>query len=514
MSQNNPFTPGEAVIKTGYKYAVPEDIFTPDKVKTKISKLKFDDGRPLDKTANKLYNYLDTSRAVHAYLNNIGAISTETQRLVHDEFGGPGCQHVLMSEQLADAHFIWLTGNTGTVYIFFMLDLKRDGATVVEIPAKAGPGFLDDAWMRWVIDFGPTGLDRGQGGTYVILPPDYDGDIDAPQQGGMKTTMDIGGEQREVFVVKSPTYVNWSALRGFLVDGKPDFSVNLFKQNLKIYPLKDAANPPEMQFHNLSGTTTCTVFPRSARYFKMLNDIIQREPLAALDPESRGLLAAIGIEKGEPFPADERWVKIYEEAAPIADGISRSILFSPRDKDAFVYPDRQWYWGFVGGSHEWLKDKGRGGIYLDARITFYYGAIAVTPAMVLKMIGKGSQYAFCSKDKDGNFFDGSKTYRLNIPANVPAKDFWSVVVYDPQTRAMLQNDQRFPALNSVRSGLKVNDDGSVDLYFGPQAPKGWESNWVQTVPEKGWFVLFRIYGPLDAWFDKTWKLNDFELVSV
>ena len=511
--KHDPFAPGEWKQFPGYNTSLPQDVHTPDRVKTSIGKLNFDDGRPKAKTVAQLYRYLDTARAVEAYLNNMGAVSTEMQRLVHDEMGGEGCNHILIGEQLTDANTIWLTGNTGTVYVFFMLDLKRDGPTVIEMPGKAGPGFLDDAWMRWVCDFGPTGLDRGQGGTYVILPPDYEGDIDAPPQGGVQTTLEIGGEERQVFVVKPRTYMNWSALRGFLVNGKPDFSVNLFKEHLKVYPLKDAANPPEMHFHNMSGQLSSTIFPRTARYFKLLDDIVQREPLEALDPESRGLLAAVGIEKGEPFPQSDRWIEIYEDAAAIADGIGRTILYAPRDKDAYIYPDRQWYWGFVGGSHEWLRDGGRGGIHLDARITFFYGAIAVTPAMVLKMIGKGSQYAFCARDKDGAYLDGSKTYRLTIPPDVPAKDFWSIVLYDPQTRAMLQTGQRYPALNSVRSGLQVNDDGSVDLYFGPEAPQGWESNWAQTVPGKGWIVLFRIYGPLEPWFDKTWKLNDFELIA-
>ncbi len=469
MTNEDPFASEKWKEYPGYNIPMPEDVIAPDKVKTTIGKLKFDDGRPRNKTARKLYSYLDTSRAVEAYLNHIGAVSTEMQRLVHDEMGGEGCHHILIGEQLTDANTIWLTGNTGTVYVFFMLDLKRDGATVVEMPGKAGPGFLDDAWMRWVTDFGPTGPDRGEGGTYVILPPDYEGEIEAPSQGGAKTSVNVGGEEREVFVVKSRTYMNWSALRGFLVDGKPDFSVNLFKENLKVYPLKDTANPPQMQFHNMSGELSSTIFPRTARYFKLLNDVVQREPLAALDAESRGLLAAVGIEKDAPFPQDERWIEIYEDAAAIADGIGRAILYAPRDEDAFIYPDRQWYWGFVGGSHEWLRDEGRGGIHLDARITFFYGAIAVTPAMVLKMIGKGSQYAFCSRDKDGNYLDGGKTYRLTIPAGVPAKDFWSIVLYDPQTRAMLQTGQQYPALNSARSDLKVNEDGSVDLYLRKSA---------------------------------------------
>ncbi len=491
---------------------IPKDILAPDVMKTSVGEFYFDDGRPLPESVEKAYDYLDRYRSVKVFLDNISAVETDILQEAFIGMGATSSNHVLISEQLIDAHQVWPTGNTGTVYVFGFLDLQKDGATVIEIPAKCGPGFLDDGWMRWVIDFGPTGPDRGKGGTYVILPPDYKGEINAPI-GGAKTVMKIGGTEKEVFVVKSPTYHNWMALRGFLVDGKPDVSVRMFKEKLKIYPLEKAANPPEMKFVNMSGKNTVAIAPVGMRYFETLNKIIQREPIEALDAESRGLISAIGIEKGKEFKPDKRWREIYVDASKIADAIGRSILYSPRNKDAYLYPDRQWYMGFVGGNHEWIKDSGNGGRYLDARILFFYGAIAVTPAMALKMVGLGSQYAFCSKDKDGNYFDGSKIYKLTIPPNVPAKDFWSVVLYDTQTRSLLPSNQQYPAVNSKRSNLVVNDDGSVDLYFAPKPPKGKESNWVETVPGRGWFVLFRLYGPLEPWFDKTWKLNDFELVK-
>jgi len=133
--------------------------------------------------------------------------------------------------------------------------------------------------------------------------------------------------------------------------------------------------------------------------------------------------------------------------------------------------------------------------------------------MAAKMIGKGSQYAFNATDMNGNYLDGSRTYMLNIPANVPAKDFWSVVVYDPQTRSELQTGQKFPSKNNKKTKLLENPDGSVDLYFGPKPPKGKKANWIETVPGKGWFVLLRLYGPLDPWFDKTWKPGEFELLQ-
>ena len=490
---------------------VHEDVLVADEVKSSIGTFHYDDGRPLKETAQKAYRFLDVNRAVDVFLTNLSAVASAVLHPAFQDMGVKESWDVLIGEQLIDAHQVWPTGNTGTVYLFAYFDMKKDGAMVVEIPKGIGPGFMDDAWMRWIIDMGPTGPDRGKGATYVFLPPDDKGDIHAPI-GGAKAKMKIGGKMRQVFVVKSPTYHTWMALRGFLVDGKPDISVKMFKEKLKIYPLALADNPPKMNFVNMSGKNTEAVFPASVRYFKILNEIVQREPVEALDPETRGKLASVGIEKGEKFDLN-KWQDIYEDAAKIGDAIGRSLLFDPRDKDAYIYPDRQWYYGFLGGSHLWLKDNGRGGRYLDARTLYMYGAIAVTPGMVLKMVGIGSQYAFCSRDKDGNYFDGAKTYKLTMPPNAPAKDFWSIVVYDPQTRAMLPTNQRYPAINNKRGNLKVNADGSVDMYFGPKAPKGYENNWVETVPGKGWFVVLRLYGPLEPWFDKTWKPNDFEQVN-
>jgi len=177
---------------------------------------------------------------------------------------------------------------------------------------------------------------------------------------------------------------------------------------------------------------------------------------------------------------------------------------------SYLYKGSQWFTPFVGGNHEWLKDDGAGGRYLDARTMFFYGATVNTPAMAAKMIGKGSQYAYAARDKNGSYLNGSKSYKLNIPANVPAKDFWSVVAYDPQTRCELQTSQPFPSKNNKKDDLIVNRDGSIDLYFGPKPPDGKERNWVETVPSKGWLVLIRLYGPLEPWFDKTWKPGDFE----
>jgi hypothetical protein len=347
---------------------------------------------------------------------------------------------------------------------------------------------------------GIPGPDRGKGGKYLILPPDYKGDLDPP----------VGGKESEVqgqkyFVSKSTSYVNWLILRGFLVDGKPDAAAASFKAGLKIYPLANASKPPKMVFIDGSGKSFNTIHANDYDFYEELHTVIEREPISMLDPELRGLFASIGIEKGKPFAPDARMKKILVDAVAIGNATARAISYRPRLEGTFYYPNSAWAAAFVGGSYEWLKDGGNGGRFLDARTLYFYQATVNTPAMVAKMVGKGSQYAYAATDSHGDYLDGSKTYKLNMPAHVPAADFWSIVVYDPQTRSELQTTQRFPSKNNKRDKLALNADGSVDLYFGPKAPPGKESNWIQIVPGKGWFTILRLYGPLDPWFDKTWR---------
>ncbi len=496
----------------GYNHKIPAKIMTPDTVETSIGTLRFFDGMPDAATVDTLYDNLDRIRGVETFLNGIPATSIEGLRLGVAEIVGSEAAHkAIIFERLLDSSPLFLTGNTETVYCSVFLNLQRDGATVVEIPPNCGPGTVNDAYFRFVTDMGAPGPDRGAGGKYLILSPDYDGPLDPPV-GGMKATVD--GET--YFVSKSTSYVNWLILRGFLVDGKPDAATAMFEGGLRVYPLSKKASPPAMEFTNASGIPFNTIHANNYDFFEELHHVIEREPVSMLDPELRGLFASIGIEKGKPFRPDARMKRILTDAVAIGNATARAIVFRPRLDGVRYYPDSNWMTAFVGGDYRWLKDDGRGGRNLDARTLFFYQATVNTPAMALKMVGRGSQYAYATTDADGNYPDGSKVYKLTIPANPPAKDFWSVVVYDPQTRSELQTGQPFPSKNNERDELVANADGSVDLYFGPTpsaAPEGMEANWIQTVPGKGWYTILRLYGPLEPWFEKTWRPGEIERVE-
>jgi hypothetical protein len=273
-----------------------------------------------------------------------------------------------------------------------------------------------------------------------------------------------------------------------------------------MYPLSAAATPPAQAFVDLSGARFNTIHANDFHFYDEIDSVIQHEPSEAFDLEIVGLFAAIGIKKGQPFVPDARMKGILTDAVAVANATARAIVFAPRDERVKIYPDRQWGTGFVGGSYEFLNNGER---MLDARTLFHYCATGITPAMAYSKPGTGSAYAYATRDSMGRYLDGGKTYKITLPAPIPAGQFWSFMVYDGQTRSMLETDQKLAGLDSNQPSMKKNPDGSVTIWFAP-APPGQETNWVQTMPGKGWNTLLRLYAPLEPWFDKTWKPGDFE----
>lgn len=460
---------------------IPASITAPDKVKTSIGTLNYFDGVPTEKTVDTVYDYLDRSRAVEAFMNCIPAMSMYALKTGQASVGADECHEVCIFDSLMNSKSLVLTGNTSTMYALGFLDLLKDGPTVIDLP-KGMLGILDDAAFLYMTDLGVAGPDKGQGGKFLVLPPGYKGDV-----------------PKGYFVVPSKTSSVWLFMRGYLDKNLPlDQAISAASANirntLKVYPLSKANKPPRMKFVNVTGSDFNTVVPNDYSFFVDLHKLIQDEPESFLGPEIKGQLAAIGIVKGRPFNPDARMKKILTDAAAIGNAAARAISYFPRNPDNLVYGDKSaWIMAYPAKDTTFTKNGARN---LDGRVLFHFGYICVSPAMAVTVPGKGSDYAMAALDSEKQPLDGSKTYKLHLPPNPPAKDFWAITMYDTQTRSQLQTDQAYPTLGSQDKGIKGNPDGSMDIYFAPTAPAGKEGNWLQTVPDKSWFIALRMYGPL------------------
>jgi hypothetical protein len=461
---------------------IPPGIECPNTVNTRFGTLNFFDGFPDNASVKKIYDNLDFQRAVQAYLLALPALNQAAMRKGTLELG-PANTTVSILEQSMDSKAIFLTAAV-EVYSGVWLDLSN-GPLVFEAP-PAVTGSIDDMWYRWVADIGLTGADKGNGGKYLILPPGYGGQIPSGY-----------------FVVQPRTFNNWLSWRSIPTKEYPQPDIDLVKQHTRIYSLSDAANPPQMNFINMSGKPWCTVAPADYTSWETLNQIVQQEPPDSLDELRLGYFASIGIQKSQPFAPDGRMKQILTEAAAVGDATARAITYRIRGQEDYYYPNSAWRIPMPGG-YQFQEQPGV--LSLDDYISYFFLATVITPAMV----GAGSAQAWACVDSNGKPFDGAKNYKLHFPPNIPIKQDWSLVVYDNQTRSMLQTDQQFPYVSSQTQGFQVNSDGSVDVYFGPTASAGKENNWVQTIPGKGWNVILRLHMPTQAWFDKTWRLGEIE----
>ena len=469
---------------------IPASITTPDSVETRLGTLRFFDGFPDEATVATVYDNLDFQRAVQAYLAGLAPATLLAERAGYRTFG-PDNRTVLITESAIDSRSLYTVANAEVLYNLIWLD-TRDGPLVVEIPPNA-LGFINDFWSRWVTDVGRPGPDRGAGGRYLLMPPGYDGDGPAG-----------------CTVLRSRTYGNKLLFRTFPVDGDQRAGVENSRQHFRVHPLGTTGEPPAPTFVNVSGRFFSNVPNTDVTLFDDVSAVVHEEPLEAVDPETRGLLASVGIRRDAPFAPDARMQAILAEAAAVGNATGRALVFATRDPAGYYYPDGAWKNAFIGGDPGFSPD---GVLDLDARTLLCYATQGASPAMSLKMVGVGSQYAYIDHDADGRYLDGGRSYRLHLPPDVPVKEFWAITVYDPQTRSMLQTAQVLPEVSSQMPRTVINPDTSADVWFGPVAPAGHEANWIQTVPGKGWFATMRLYAPLEPWFDKTWRPGAIELVD-
>ena len=248
--------------------------------------------------------------------------------------------------------------------------------------------------------------------------------------------------------------------------------------------------------------------PRGLAYWERLADILNREPVDDRDLMMTAMLRPLGIVKGKKFDPDDRQKRILKEAALVGEVMARTNGYAKRLEGAKVWSDRRWEMSLL------LKETNQDTethTQLDERASWFYEAVGVSEGMMCRTVNAGQCYLESQKDSKGKWLDGSNTYKLTVPSGAPVKQFWSFSVYDVETRSLNDTGKR-PDVSS-RMDLKKNPDGSVDLYFGPKAPKGMEKNWVKTIPGRGWFTYFRLYGPTQEFFDRDWKLNDIEQVN-
>jgi len=475
----------------GFTSAQAQDT-TPDAVKTRIGELRFERGYPTEETKHKVFDEIDYQRAVQAYLWAYPAVSFESIR-VGALNQGMDLNVVGIADKFADAKGLWLTANDTTIYAFTNVDLGKHGPMVIDMPPGAIIGLIDDFWQRSITDLGLAGPDGDKGGKFLLLPPGYTGEVPASGYHVLKGAMN-----------------NYNVMvRGILVNNDLPGTVERVRK-LRIYPLSEQANPKPTRFVSFSGRTMNTLPPLGMGYWERLSTFINNNPVQERDRFYMAMLKPLGIEKGKPFNPDSRQRAILEEAARMGDAMGRVMLFDGPERFSNVtsFAGTKWHWVILVKPTQETDSYSQ----VDERLHYTYGAIYTSPGIGVMKAGPGSQYVQAFEDKDGNRLDGGKSYRLRIPANVPAAAFWSLTIYDSATRSMIRNPSG-DAAHSSYDKLKFNADGSVDMYFGPIAPAGFEGNWTETVAGKGFYPMMRFYSPKEGLFDGAWKLPDVELVG-
>lgn len=389
-----------------------------------------------------------------------------------------------------------LTPNPDALYFMAFFNTK-DGPIVLDLPPGDSNGSFNGnivtVWQMPLEDAGLLGYDKGAGGKYLVLPPGFSGSVPAGY-----------------IPLQSDTYGGYMLFRANLKShSDPDVARSIaYGKQMKIYPLAAADKPPETIFTDVKDVEFDSTIRYDATFFEHLDRIIQSEPWIPRDRAMIDQLRSLGIEKGKPFKPNEATTKALENGIreahavleakydagmpPFFSETSRWTLPAPPDLITAMQS------GFADMNSYPIDERG---------MAYSYAYIGI------KRLGAGQFYSISIRDKDGDAFDGAKTYRLNVPPNVPVDQYWSVTAYDRETHALIKGMPRASRASNV-SDIAKNADGSVDIYFGPKPPDGKDSNWVPTDPERKFELMARFYGPKKEFFDKVWKLPDVEKLSA
>jgi hypothetical protein len=439
-------------------------------------------------------------RAVQVFLGALPAVNMLAIRDGSQARFGSGYNVLPIWKRRMDARCRIPTPNADVIYAMSYLDLKRDGPLVVQAPAGV-LGMLSDFWQRPLSDVGLVGPDRGEGGQYLLVPPHYDG---PPIPDGY-------------FTLRSATYNVFLFWRAFMTKGDDgpitEHAVEMLEQTL-IYPLRHS-NPSRwraMEFPDASGIELDMLFPRDGSFFYRLADFIEYEPVDSADMYLRGMMASLGIRKGQTFEPDERMREILDAAGRIAPKLSHAVTITPDAFPGRLYYtgdiERRWLNGFPDVDERFFADSY---LNLDWRQSFFSVAYSVSPAMAKTIVGGGAKYPGTFTDADGDYLSGEHTYKLHLPPDPPARAFWSVTIYNPTDGTMIDNGQPFPSINSLDGRVVANQDRSFDLYLGPTRPDSVpEANWLRTNPGEGYNLNLRLYGPTQPFYDGSWIPGDAE----
>lgn len=475
--------------------------FAQDSHYDQLANTPFHGGYPSKESVTELKDELLFERGVQAYLWALPALNMYAMKEGSEKVFGGGYNVLPIFKERLNAKTLVTTPNSDVIYAMGYVDLKEDGPLVIEVPPGL-QGILDDFFQRpicsvaqiegrtWCGDVGLPGPDKGKGAKYLLLAPDYNGEIPA----GYLT-------------YRSKTYGVFVFWRGFFKDPKQLQGPVSTMEQTRIYPLgKEAAAKP-MVFPDASAKPANLLYPTDGSAFDMLSRFIDHEFVDSTDMELRGFLASIGIVKGQPFAPDPHTKEMLDKSARAAAKIAHGVSYDPPPyiPNGHWYKDRRWVNVFPGNA-TFTADTFN---YIDLRTGFFTYAYSASPGMAVNMENVGAKYPVTYVDADGNFLMGQNSYKLHLPPQIPAAIFWSVTAYDAWTASGLDNGQPFPSINTMDKPA-ANTDGSTDIYFGPQAPADGGKNWIRTLPEKGFFVIVRIYGPTKAFFDKTWVPDDIQ----
>ena len=438
---------------------------------------------------------LTYSRAVESIIWSMPLMNFKAMRDGHKEDAGVGYNVVAYNSKVQDWRLQITTPNNTTPYVMAFWNVE-DGPIVIEIPPTEKDvglfGVIMDSWQRPLEDVGAKGKDQGLGGKYLIMPPQYRG------------TLPIGG----YIPLHQKTNLGYFLLRPLISDTSDENlkKAEAFVKKIQIYPLAQADNPPKTKHIDTYGKNLNALPEFDASFFEELHNIIQEEVTLEQDLAIMGLLDAIGIRKGTEYKPDEKMLSVFDRAAK--DTLQYLIEQFHNVSNVKFYDDRQWTTiappGRLETDYSWVFPTY---IALEDRGAYFQPIFSS-----VKTFGAATFYLSNAKDNDGNWLEGGNTYKFTVPANAPVKNFWSVIAYDLKTGAFIPEMARDGIASSTK-GLQGNEDGSVDIFFGPKAPKGKESNYVPTADGKKYFLLFRFYGPEPAVYDKSWKLDDFELIK-